>query len=552
MNPYRTFRRLLSPRVIATKVNAIVRRLFYKTERAPIYSAVEDWEVLTGETKHVHTPHHEEAREERVQAGEAGGLALIEALPNEVLLEIFDCHRLLAIKTSGPSWVPWEWHRLTHVCSRWRYIIFESQHRLNLQLVYTYKQPVRKTLDFWPTLPVAIRYPRSTRFRSVTSKDEDNVIAALQHPGRICELNVPMTKSLLRKSASLLQASFPTLECLRLGSQDAPRPLVLPIGFLGGSTPRLREVHLTSTAFSALPLLIRSAPALVSLQLDDIPNSGYFSPEALAAGLSATTQLKLLKVFFHPPSFRPEQRRTPSPPKSRSILPALTEIHFKGNSDYMEDLLARIDAPAVEQLDVNFLELNTFDTPQLAQFVNRTRTLKSPHRTSIKLSDDDITISHDFRLLPPSSAPRSIRLQIACDDVDRQMSILVHVGRQFSRLLSSVEVVNADGSPMLFSLRDQRETDSAKWLEILRHFRGVRKFEVTGALVPNIASTLEQVTGNMARGILPFLRDLHLDGSESSTSPSIQPFVAARQISSHPVSVHYTREDSSDNLSDND
>lgn len=511
---------------------------------------LEEWEVLARETEHVQTPHREETREERVQ-GEAGGSAPIEVLSSEVLLEIFDCHRLLALRTSGPVSVPWEWHRLAHVCGRWRSIIFGSQHRLNLQLVYTYKQPVRKTLDLWPALPVAIRYPGPTRYRPVTSQDEGNVIAALKHPNRICELNIPVTKSLLGKSALLLRASFPALECLRLGSQDATMPLILPIGFLGGSTPRLRDIHLTGTAYSALPLLIMSARELVSLQLDDIPNTGYFTPEALAAGLSATTQLKLLKVYFHPSSSRPDQRRTPLPPPSRSILPALTDIQFRGNGDYLEDLVARIDAPAVEELDIKFLEPNTFDTPQLAQFIDRTKTLRSPHRTSIRLSEDDIAITHDFRLASPSSASGTIRLQISCDDVDRQMAILVHVGRQFSRLLSSVEALYVDGSPMLFSLRDPRETDSAKWLELLRHFRGARKFEVTGALVANVASTLEQVTGNMARGILPSLRDLHLDGSDSSTSPSIEPFVAARRLSSHPVSVHYmTRDDSSDNPSD--
>lgn len=465
---------------------------------------------------------------------------------------MFDCHRLIALRTSGLSFVPWEWHKLAHVCSRWRAIIFESQHRLNLQLVYTYKQPVRKTLDFWPALPVAIRYPRPIRSRPVTSQDEANVIAALKHADRICELNVPMTNSLLTKSALLLQASFPTLETLRLGSQDASRPLILPVGFLGGETPRMRDIHLTGTAFSALPLLIQSARDLVSLQLDDVPNTGYFSPEAFAAGLSATTQLKQLKLCFHPPSHRPDQTRTASPPKSRSMLPALTEIHFRGNSDYFEDLVSRIDAPAVEQVDMNFLDLNTFDTPQLSQFIDRTRTLRSPHHTSFQLSEDDITITHDFRLAPPSSsASGTIRLQFSCDDVDRQMSILVHVGRQFSRLLSSVETLNVNGSPMLFSLRDPRETDSAKWLELLRHFRGVRKLEVVGALVPNIASTLEQVTGNMARGILPSLRDFHLDVPQSSMSPSIEPFVA-RRLSTHPVTVHYARDDLSDNPSADD
>ena len=483
---------------------------------------------------------------------ETDGISYIEVLPNEVLLEMFDCHRLLALKASNMRCVPWEWHRLTHVCNRWRTIIFESQHRLNLQLVYTYKQPARKTLEFWPSLPIAIRYPRPTRYRRVTPQDEDNVVAALNYAERICELDLPMNNLLLAKAALLLQQSFPTLETLRLGSQDVSRPLILPVGFMSGETPRMREIHLTGTAFSALPLLLLSTRELVSLQLDDVPNSGYFSPEALAAGLSATTQLKHLKLYFHPQSHRPVQTRTSSPSKNRSMLPALTEIHFRGNSDYFEDLASRIDAPAVEQVDLNFLDLNTFDTPQLSQFIDRTRTLRAPHHTSFRLSEDDITITHDFRLTPPSSSSGTIRLQISCDDVDRQMSILVHVGRQFSRLLSSVESLDANGSPMLFSLRDPRETDSAKWLELLRHFRSVRKLEVSGALVPNIASALEQLTENMARGILPLLRDFHLDTPQASMSPSIEPFVAVRRLSTHPVTVHYAKDDPSDNSSDDD
>lgn len=547
----RPFRRLLSPRLIITKINVIVRRIFHKPERTPTCRNLDESEILEGEAEHA-----EEETEKGVQE-EADGFppfSPIAVLPNEVLLEMFDCHRLLALRTSGLSCVPWEWHRLAHVCSRWRTIIFQSQHRLNLQLVYTYKQPVRKTLEFWPTFPVAIRYPRLTRrVRPLTSKDEDNVIAALEHADRICELNVPMTDSLLAKSAALLQASFPTLQTLRLGPQETSRPLILPVGFLGGDAPRMRDIHLTSTAFSALPLLIQSARELVSLQLDEVPNSGHFSPEALAVGLSATTQLKQLKLYFQPQSHRPDQTRTPLPPKSRSMLPALTEIHFRGNSDYFEDLVSRIDAPAVEQVDINFLDLNTFDTPQLAQFIDRTRTLRSPHHTSFRLSEDDITITHNFRLAPPSSSSSgTIRLQISCDDVDRQMSILVHVGRQFSRLLSSVETLDANGSQMLFSLRDPRETDSAKWLELLRHFRGVRKLEIAGALVPNIASALEQVTGNVARGILPLLRDFHLDVPHVSMSPSIEPFIAARRPSAHPVTVHYGRDDPFDNPSDSD
>jgi hypothetical protein len=114
-----------------------------------------------------------------------------------------------------------------------------------------------------------------------------------------------------------------------------------------------------------------------------------------------------------------------------------------------------------------------------------------------------------------------------------------------------VEALDAYGSLMLFSLRDPRQTDSVKWLELLRQFGGVRKLEVAGDLVPKVASALEQVTGNIAPWILPLLCDFHLDVPQSM-SLSIEPFVAARRLSTHPVTVHYARDDSSDNPSDDD
>ncbi|KAH9963476.1 hypothetical protein BGW80DRAFT_1351168, partial [Lactifluus volemus] len=43
---------------------------------------------------------------------------------------------------SFPFHQPWEWHRLAHVCRRWRHIIFDSPRSLNLQLFCTYGTPV--------------------------------------------------------------------------------------------------------------------------------------------------------------------------------------------------------------------------------------------------------------------------------------------------------------------------------------------------------------------------------------------------------------------------
>src|SRR5579863_2084247 len=132
-------------------------------------------------------------------------------LPDELLVEIFACHRLAILDdTSGP----WKWHRLAHVCSRWRDLIFASPRRLGLQLVYTYKNPVRKTLDLWPILPISISYPKSPQYRRLANEDEENVLAALKHPDRIREIDLSMSRQLASKSTGSMGVSFPALERL--------------------------------------------------------------------------------------------------------------------------------------------------------------------------------------------------------------------------------------------------------------------------------------------------------------------------------------------------
>src|SRR5258708_399121 len=75
------------------------------------------------------------------------------------------------------------------------------------------------------------------------------------------------------------------------------------------------------------------------------PPSGYISPESMVTGLSASTRLErlFLELEFLSPGPDRESRRLPLP--TRSVLPALTHFKFKGVSVYLDDLVARIDVP---------------------------------------------------------------------------------------------------------------------------------------------------------------------------------------------------------------
>jgi hypothetical protein len=277
-----------------------------------------------------------------------------------------------------------------------------------------------------------------------------------------------------------------------------------------------------------LPRVLLSAHVLLSLRLDNIPNSGYISPEFFTTGLSVTTWLKFLRIFFPFPMSRSNQRSTTSSP-SYAVLPALTDFQVRGDVDYLEDLITRIDAPPLERFAVTLFKQSSFNIPQLSQFISRAKPLRSPHQTSIKLSEAEITVTHDSRHSPPSPSSGNFELHVSYDDVDLQMPTLVHISRQLSALFASSERLDvADFVPW----RDRSEADPVHWLEFFRLFPGVKRLEVSSAVASIVASTFEQITERS----LPSLRELHMGGSRDSTSHSIERFAAARE---HPVSVHY-------------
>ncbi|KAH9979435.1 hypothetical protein BGW80DRAFT_1248775 [Lactifluus volemus] len=313
---------------------------------------------------------------------------------------------------------------------------------------------------------------------------------------------------------------------LQLGTRDMLWSIVLPSGFLGGSTPQLRHINLNGTAFPTLPWLLLSASDLVSLRLDDIPNTGYFSPEALVTG-----------------------PRKPTPNSARSCRPPRSpRFSFRGDIDYLEDLVKRIDAPFVERFNITLFggqqqqqqqHQLTLEIPQLSSFIARTERLNSsPYRTSVWLLDHSFTLTHHFDD-SPSLVGETFRLQVSCREVVRQLSLLSHICRQLSPLASSAERLDvaADHSEE----EATAEAEAARWTELFDPFSGVRRLELTGTLVPSIVSAFVSggVGGLGGRTILPALQDLHLKDTTPASLPDIDSFVAARQLSGRVVTVHY-------------
>jgi F-box-like len=465
-----------------------------------------------------------------------GQVIPINVLPDDILLEIFDFRvdqdasrqfifSQREIKT---------WQTLVHVCRRWRNIVFRSPLRLNLTLLCTAKTPTRDTLDVWPPLPLVILSHSLYGIDSDFSTEHvDNIIAVLEHSDRVCQIsliNVP--DSHFQELLAAAQEPFSELTHLLLSSHGEP---VIPDSFLGGSALRLQDIWLHGIAFPSLPKLLLSATHLVHLYLQNIPHSGYISPKAMATTLSTLTCLRILILEFQSPQSFPDWESRHPPPLTRSVLPVLTNFTFKGVSDYLEYLVARIDAPQLYRSHITFFNQILFDTPQFIQFIGRTSKLEALEKAHVSFGDDAAMVNLSSLT---SNFSQLITVKIPCIDLDWQVSSLEQVFTSSLPPLFALEDLYIHKHPD--SQRDRRDNvENALWLELFQPFPTVKNLYLCVGFAPRIVPALQELVGDRTTEVMPDLQNIFLEELQL-TGPvreGIQPFVAARQVINHPIAV---------------
>ena len=302
-------------------------------------------------------------------------------LPDDVLLEIFDFYMIEVTGHERYGYMKRKmamWLTLVHVCQRWRSVVFGSPRRLDLQLVCSTRTP-RDTLEVWPALPLVIED------YNCQTKSVDNIIALLERSELVRRVSqIELREVHLEDISEAMEVPFPELTYLSLLHSNMKRS---QFPFLIRSWADLPHVCNSSDwyriPFPGLPKLLLSATHLTDLHLYNIPHSGYISPEAMVTCLSVLTSLDRLSLEFQSPRSRPDRESRRPPPSTRSVLPVLTYFSFKGVSEYLEDLVARIDAPRLNSLDITFFNDIVFDTPQFIQFISRTPTFEALNEASV-------------------------------------------------------------------------------------------------------------------------------------------------------------------------
>ena len=372
-----------------------------------------------------------------------------------------------------------------------------------------------------------------------------NVLDALRHPDRLCKIDLNVTSLMTGSIVKAIQNPCQVLEGICITVNDAPG--LVRNRFLGGSSPRLREIKLDGIAFPfpEIRQVLLSTNNLVELNLSKIPNEVYFSPDDLVSALSTLVQLKRLTVGFYSPESRPSPSMTRPRRHQRASLPSLAFLVFDGTSEYLEEFMARIDLLALSTIHIKVFNDIVFEFPQFCEFMTRLNQPRSPTSASITfdLFKSDI-VRVDFiqetKLRNEYYAHYTKRytFETSCKPFDWKLSFLTQITSQLSPLLSSVHELTIWGGLSLKVPTGEEAADSTEWLELFQPFTHATKVTVWETkVIPGIVQALVMED---AAGVLPELTTLSLFGYRltPSVAKAAEQFVATRRLAGR--TVHLT------------
>jgi hypothetical protein len=206
----------------------------------------------------------------------------------------------------------------------------------------------------------------------------------------------------------------------------------------------------------------------------------------------------------------------------------------------LDDLVARINAPLLDSLYIEFFHQLIFDTPQLVQFFVRTPNIQPPVEACIVFRDRSVEIAS------PKIFPSRVMLRISCSESDWQLSSLAQV---YSSSLPEAFIPTVE---RLIIREDeyrrpswQDDIEDSQWLEVLHPFTALKDLHVSREFLPRIAPAFQELAGERVTEVLPALQCLFLEDLPPSgpVREAVEMFVAARQLAGHPIAVsHWDRE----------
>ena len=468
----------------------------------------------------------------------------IHILDDDSLLNIFCLYRPAlfdvdedeagySLVSQGGEWVPerW-WYKFTHVCRRWRYLVFASASYLGLCLVCTYGTPVADMLAYSPSLPLIIDYVDQAR--RINARDEGGIILALQHCDRVRRIRLQIPIPVLHKVLLTIGDEFSMLEYMYImPTEEHIMGLILPRTF---QAPHLRHLILMNFAIPIRSPLLTSAVGLVTLSLERIPPSSYFRPSDLLQRLSLMPQLEVLGISFrHPaPNREFETQLLDTPTMTHIALPKLRWFGFCGASAYLEVLLPQMTTPLLKKLDIIFSSQLTFYIPHLLQFIST--------RENFQFRSAEFLFSPwalKMLVYPHRGAKMyTLGMEVLCTRLDWQVESAAQVFEALRTAFSAVEHITLRYGSDFTLLEDwENAADRSQWRELLRSFGNVKSLRVLdNDLATQVSYSLRPDDEESPLELLPELKKLEYSASMNA-GHAFASFAYARRKAGHPVTL---------------
>ena len=429
----------------------------------------------------------------------------------------------------GQGWARGRWwYRLTHVCQRWRNVIFGSASYLDLALVCTYGTPVADMLAHSPPLPLVVDY--TEKGRNITTDDEEGIILALKQHERVLRVRLKVTSQ--RKFLAAMDEEYPILEYLIIGppDEDNNTTLIFPETFRAPHLP-----HFRPRGF-ALPIgsrLLTTSVGLVTLSLVMLHPSTYFHPNNLLQWVALMPQLETLSIYFEfsIPNRDVKRQLTHAPVIAPVTLPNLHHFLFRGVSTYLDALVHRITAPRLAKLDIDFFSQLTFSVPRLPEFINSTENLRSESAT-FKFFGEYVSVA----VYPRELRVYSLGILVDGWHLDWQVSSMAKISDLFSQVFSAVGHLTLDHEEHSQSSEEHNKVERTEWRNFLRPFSKVKTLRIYDGLVEELSRCLELEDGELPLELLPELQELRYSGSGDTGDPFTS-FINARQNTGRPVTL---------------
>jgi hypothetical protein len=155
-------------------------------------------------------------------------------------------------------------------------------------------------------------------------------------------------------------------------------------------------------------------------------------------------------------------------------------------------------------------------------------------KARILLQKRDASI--DFSSRTPSDG--NINVKPLCRGLDWQVSSLEQVCTSCLPPLSKLEDLYIYDDP--YEQPDWKDdNENELWLQLLHPFTAVKNLYLSEEIAQRIGPALQELTEGRTTEVLPALQNIFLKGLEPSgpVQEGIATFVAARQVSSHPIEV---------------